>query len=137
MVERSGALGRPRCVANSFIRLDLLEQPGWRGRMETPIGNDRRRARCAAFKTRNIRRISVGFREFRGGNRGKIWTSMEEARSSKEGCGESRKGDRADCLSIGRMKRCKIRLTEFSIWSVSAKKSSPTKPMVFNHLFLL
>ena len=30
--------------------------------METPIGNDGGRARCAAFKTRNIRRISVGFR---------------------------------------------------------------------------
>ena len=39
---------------------------------------------------------------------------MEEARSSKEGCGETRKGDRADCYSIGRVKRCKIRLTEFS-----------------------
>ena len=83
--------------------------------METPIGNDRRRARCAAFKTRNIRRISVGFRGFCGGNRGKIWTSMEEARSSKEGCGKKRKGDRANCLNIGRMKRYKIRLTEFSL----------------------
>ena len=82
--------------------------------METPIGIDRRRARCAALKTRNIRRIAARFRGFRGGNRGKIWTSMEEARSSREGCGKSRKGDKAHCYSIGRMKRCKIRLTEFS-----------------------
>ncbi len=72
MVERSGTLGRPRCVANSFIRLDLLEPPGWRGRMETPIGNDGRRARCAASKTRNIRRIAARFRGFRGGNRGNL-----------------------------------------------------------------
>ncbi len=83
--------------------------------METPIGNDGGRTRCAAFTTRNIRRISVGFRGFRGGNRGKIWTSMEEAWSSKEGCGKSRKGDSAHCYSIGRVKKCKIRLTEFSI----------------------
>ena len=80
MVERSGPLVRPRCRANSFIRL------------EAPIGNDRGRARCAALKTRNIRRISIGFRGFRGGNRGKSWMSRRKPGRPRKDLGQAEKG---------------------------------------------